>query len=102
MTVLHDDGLYRHLRFIRMVEQEDGSRKPTSFYWFDVITWPGCLTINGDMETFTFSRVTDMLEFFRGHEPNYGYWAEKARGGTQVRRYSDERFRQLVAEHLDD
>ena len=34
MTVLHDDGLYRHLRFIRMAEQEDGTRKPTSFYWY--------------------------------------------------------------------
>lgn len=102
LTVLHDDGLYRHLRFIRMVEQEDGTRKPTSFYWFDIITWPGCLTINGDMETFTFSRVPDMFEFFRGHEPNYGYWAEKVRGGTQVKRYSEEKFRQLVTEHIAD
>jgi len=58
MTVLHEDGLYRHLRF----------RKPAggySEYWFDLVTWPGVLVIRGDMETFAFSRTEDMLAFFR-------------------------------------
>lgn len=32
MTVLRDEGLYRHLRF-----QKPG----TSCYYFDLVTWPG-------------------------------------------------------------
>jgi hypothetical protein len=99
LTILHDDGLYRHLRFVRMVTQEDGTRKPTSSYWFDVITWPGSLAVNGDMEGFMFSRLTDMFEFFRGHEPNPQYWAEKLQGQPRVKGYSEEVFRQNV---LDD
>lgn len=41
MEVLRDDGLYRHLRF-RAVR--DGW-----VHWFDILTSPGLLTINGDM-----------------------------------------------------
>lgn len=102
LTVLHDDGLYRHLRFVRMVTEKDGSRKPTSFYWFDLITWPGCLAINGDMEGYTFSRVTDMFEFFRGHEPNPQYWAEKLRASSSVKAYSEDVFRQHVLDYYRD
>jgi hypothetical protein len=71
MTILHNDGLYRHLRF----------KKPgTRFYWFDLITWPGYLTIAGDMGTFTFERTEDMLTFFRGAgDINPQYWSEKIR-----------------------
>lgn len=71
LTVLHDEGLYRHLRF---KNPENG------FYWFDLITWPGCLTITGDMGTYTFRRLTDMFEFFRGYI-NTDYWAEKLQAG---------------------
>jgi hypothetical protein len=99
LTILHDDGLYRHLRFVRMAEQEDGTRKPASFYWFDLITWPGSLAINGDMEGFMFSRVTDMFEFFRGRRPNPGYWAEKLQGQPRVKAYSEEVFRQHVLDY---
>lgn len=90
MTVLHDDGLYRHLRF----------RSPDyGFYWFDLITWPGSLTVNGDCGTYTFSRVEDMFGFFRSDRGiNPGYWAEKIRGDTRTKSYSEERFRQQVAE----
>ena len=73
MTVLHDEGLYRHIRF-----QNPGN----SMYWFDLITWPGSLTIKGDMGTWTFSRLTDMFEFFTGHI-NTSYWAEKLDNGTE-------------------
>jgi hypothetical protein len=75
LTVLHDDGLYRHLRFMA-----PGS----SFYWFDLVTWPGVLVINGDCGTFTFSRVRDMLEFFESDagQINPHYWAQKLRGPT--------------------
>lgn len=71
MTVLHDDGLYRHLRF-----QCPGS----SIWYFDIITWPGSLTIRGDIgEGYTFTRSRDMFEFFN-HPFGYintVYWAEK-------------------------
>lgn len=95
LTVLHDDGLYRHLRY----------RNPeNSAYWFDVITWPGSLTIRGDLgAAYTFSRLPDMFEFFRGKRINPHYWSEKLdnlRPSVQV--YSEDLFRQLVVEHFVD
>jgi hypothetical protein len=90
MTVLHDDGLYRHIRF----------RSGRSAYWFELVTWPGSLTVNGGMEAFTFSRCDDMFEFFRGKEINPSYWAEKVRGRTSVKGYSEEKFRQIITGHI--
>ena len=102
MTVLRDDGLYRHVRFLRTaVNPETGKREKSSFYWFDLITWPGCLAVNGDCGSFLFSRTDDMFEFFRGGQINPQYWAEKVRGETRTERYSAERFRQLVTEHVN-
>lgn len=93
MTVLHDDGLYRHIRF----------KKPgTMMYFFDLVTWPGSLVINGDMGTYTFSREPDMIrEFFGGTGYiNADYWAEKTPGGSDsVKEFSRERFRAYVWEH---
>jgi hypothetical protein len=74
LTVLHDDGLYRHLRL----------RAPrTSEYWFDLITIPGALIFRGDGKSFTFARLEDMFEFFRGRPGriNAHYWAEKLTSG---------------------
>jgi len=93
MTVLRDDGLYRHLRF---------ASPNCGFYWFDLITWPGSLTVNGDCGTYTFSRVTDMFEFFRGHRVNPQYWAEKVQGETRTKSYSEQQFRQQVFEDAAD
>lgn len=78
MTVVRDDGLYRHLRF----------RRPgTGCYGFDIVTWPGYLAISGDMGASMFTRLDDMFEFFRqkperhdnhgGLYINCGYWREK-------------------------
>jgi hypothetical protein len=93
MTVLHNDGLYRHLRF---------KRPDQSAYWFDVVTWPGSLTINGDMGTFTFSRLEDMFEFFRsGTGVNPGYWGEKVLAG-ETKRYDEDYARRVAAEYLDE
>lgn len=97
LTVLHDDGLYRHLR----------AKNPTNgAYWFDVITWPGCLTIRGDLgNAYTFARLPDMFEFFRSDHGriNPHYWAEKLDGGrNSVQVYSEDLFRQLVTEHVTD
>jgi hypothetical protein len=92
MTVLHDEGLYRHLRF---------ATPGSSLYWFDLVTWPGCLTVGGDIEAFAFSRTDDMFAFFRaGTGINPSYWAEKIRaGGVPAREYSEDRFRQVVTEY---
>jgi hypothetical protein len=109
MTVLHDDGLYRHLRF----QQASGS----SFYWFDLVTWPGCLVISGDMGAHHFSRTRDMFDFFgpkgaRGgfEDERWGinphYWGEKLRGPRPgrdgVRSYSHEAFQAHLYSWADD
>lgn len=70
MTVLHDDGVYRHIRFA----------KPGTGIWsWDLVTWPGHLCIDGDLESFTFAREHDMFGFFalHGGRVNPHYWAEK-------------------------
>ena len=84
LTILHDDGVYRHLRF---------GRPGDSCYYFELITYPGGLLYRGDMGSFAFERTRDMLEFFRrpDNEKRYRidlrYWAEKVtaseRGGTR-------------------
>lgn len=95
MEVAHDESLYRHLKFT------DPDRR--SCLWFDIITWPGSLVINGDMGTYSFSRIKDMFEFF--HEPlgkrkiNPGYWAEKCTAEDthcRIKTYSPERAREVV------
>lgn len=89
MTVRHEDGLYRHLAF---------RRPDTGLYWFDLVTWPGFLTIAGDMGSYTFARTADMLDFFlAGPGINPGYWAEKVQGNEDVRAYSEE----LMREHVE-
>jgi hypothetical protein len=97
MTVLHDDGLYRHLRF----------RQPrTNEFWFDLITWPGSLTIRGDYgEAYTFSRELDMLPFFRSRRGgiNPHYWLQKVDSGREAaKEYSEKLFRQIVCELFVD
>lgn len=98
MRVLRDDGLYRHLYFT------SGSFNQ----WFEIVTWPGALALNGDMGSWTFARIEDMFSFFRSRreiEINPDYWAEKlqakdAHGGP--REWNAEAFRQQVVDHLDN
>lgn len=98
MKVLHDDGIYRHLRFTG-----------PNLDWFDLITWPGRLTVDGGHGTYTFSRQEDMLTFFRVH-PGRGinphYWSEKLIGPEPGREpakaYSEAAYREHVKEALDD
>jgi hypothetical protein len=92
MTVLLDQGVYRHLRF---------KAPGTSFEWFEVLTSPGLLTINGDMGTFTFSRLEDMFEFFKRADGgiNAHYWTQKCTAYSDpVREYSPRIFRQVISE----
>ncbi len=90
MTILHDDGLYRHVRF----------RNPkTGNMWFELITTPGTLIFQGDGDGFTFQRVPDMFEFFRGPVDyvNPRYWWEKVTDGRdRAERY----YSNLMKQHL--
>lgn len=97
MTVLRDDGIYRHLRFI-------GPK--TSAYWFELVTWPNSLAFRGDGDSFIFSRVEDMFMFFRDgarYGINPHYWGEKITDGRErIEQYSKERFDRVVAEALTE
>ena len=101
MTVLHDSGVYRHVRF---------AKPGTSTMQFDIVTWPGYLSFSGDMGAYVFSRLRDMFEFFRGStvgpiEVNLAYWAEKCRAvdrDSGIREYSPERFREQIERWLED
>lgn len=93
MTVLLDEGPHRHLHF-----QKPG----TGMYWFEVVTWPGTLTIRGDMGTFVFARLPDMFEFFRGQRVNPMYWAEKEQSRTDVKAYDPDRAQLRALERLED
>ena len=98
LRVAHDSGLHRHLEF----------RRPgTIVMWFDVVTWPGGLLIDGDMGTFAFRSRGDMLAFFR-REPQQRpvdayYWTQKLsamdRDGTHE--YDADRFRAAVTDDLN-
>ncbi|CAM6782018.1 DUF1266 domain-containing protein [Leclercia adecarboxylata] len=106
LTVIRDDGLYRHLRL---------QRPGTSCYYYDVITWPGYLTVVGDMGTWTFSRIADMFEFFGGWtgEINTHYWSEKLEAGASfsgrellAKEYDHDAFcrsqKESLSEYLED
>ncbi|MFB5948420.1 hypothetical protein [Klebsiella pasteurii] len=88
LEIFLDNGVYRHLRM-----QQPG----TSCYYYDIITWPGYLTVTGDMGTWTFSRVRDMFNFFDGWtgEINTHYWSEKLEAGTGCS------ARELIAKEYD-
>lgn len=100
MTVKHLDGMYRHIRF---------QQPKNSNMWFELVTWPGYLTLNGDMGCWTFSRVADMFNFFRCKpdklEINADYWSEKLQHGGQRGRdgakvWNEELFRSQMMECL--
>jgi len=92
MTVLRNDGTYRHLRF----------RRPESYCMgFDVLTWPGYLAVTGDMGEYVFQRIEDMFEFFRQPELriNEQYWAEKCQAADRrgkIEEFAPDTFRAEV------
>lgn len=94
MQILHDDGLYRHIRF----------HKPgTSINHFDLVTWPYHLAISGDCESYTFRRLPDMFKFFAGNEiVNPQYWSEKLVSTRNIKVYSPEKYKELVLSTLKD
>ena len=101
LTVLHDDGLYRHLRM---------AQPGTGIWSWNIITWPGSLCIRGDIGGgHVFTRMDDMLKFFNSHTGmvygdgsppiNPGYWGEKLEQQTQ-HAWSPEKFMESVKETL--
>lgn len=93
MTILHDEGLYRSVRF---------AKPDTGQYAYTLTTWPGHLCISGDMGATVFSRLSDMFEFFRARTINAPYWAEKVVAGQQIQAYSEDVFRASVLDHAKD
>jgi hypothetical protein len=100
MTVLMDSGIYRHLMF----RQPQNSNQ----WWFEIVTWPGSLTINGDMGTWSFARIDDMFKFFRSTKElkiNSQYWEEKitseSRFGGPAKKFNADTFKDNVINSLD-
>lgn len=108
MTVIRDDGVHRHLRFRK-------APPAGSEYWFDLITWPGSLCIDGDMGTYVFRRMDDMFEFFRTDREylerqgrklgiNPQYWGEKLQATANHgghKEFSEEFFKEAVQSEFD-
>jgi hypothetical protein len=92
LKILHDEGLYRHIYM---------GKPGTDLYRYELITWPGHLSVGGGMDHYIFSRVEDMFTFFRGHEINPQYWAEKVKDGPKrTSSYSEDRFKARVMDEL--
>jgi hypothetical protein len=98
LTIAHDDGLYRHLKFRHTGKCYSG------YYWFDLVTVPGALFFQGEGDGFAFRCTEDMFELFRDSayvgRPNVGYWAQKLAGptGQQVMNYSPEKLKAWLAD----
>ncbi len=108
MEILLDSDIYRHLKF---------TNNGSSIYRFDLVTWPGHLSISGDMGSFTFERLPDMFQFFRtdrsrkpgaSFEPekdtNLSYWAEKlvAVDKNGFKALSSEAIKMHVLDYISD
>jgi hypothetical protein len=98
MTVLFEQGLYRHLRF----ESPDGSG-----YRFDLHTSPNRLMFHGEPGTYVFSvwPTADLFKVFSessvGDRPNFGYWREKLAAWCEAPiQFSNELFDAQVAHEL--
>lgn len=96
MTIQLDQDCHRHLRL---------AIPGSSNQHFNIVTWPGYLSISGDMGSYTFARTQDMFGFFRDpdmtNKINCQYWHEKAvaidrDGGPK--QFSKEKFRDAVLE----
>jgi hypothetical protein len=103
MTVLHEDGLYRHLRFEGDAESPLG-RYPS--YPFELITWPYNLVVKaGWVFHFDIDATPDMFVLFRKTaltgQINPGYWSEKVRAGRdEVDGFDLELFEQQVKRYV--
>ncbi len=101
IRIILDQGVYRHIRF---------KTPGTTNMYFDIVTWPGHLCYTGDMGSYVFRRLLDMLEFFRRvgekkYQISFGYWASKVEASDKhcgIKEWSPEKFRANVKEYFDD
>jgi hypothetical protein len=100
MTVQLDQGIHRHLRF---------AKPGTNNMYFNLNTWPGFISITGDMGDYVFQRTNDMFEFMRDSNMqgkiNQQYWAEKVVAeSTQSPRmqFSNRKFREATIHASED
>ena len=81
MTVLQNEGVYRHLRFAN-------AKQNAWNQWFEIVTWPNKLAVSGDMGTWVFKRLHDMFNFFRSKDGelkiNPDYWGEKVESESRA------------------
>lgn len=93
MEILKDDGLYRHIKFMD---------SECDLMWFEIVTWPGSLTINGDMGTYIFSRADDMFSFFGEDGINPTYWAEKVQAkDDEIEEFSPEVVADVITRQFE-
>ncbi len=100
MTILKDDGLYRHITF----------SKGSTDQWFEIITWEGNLVIGGDMGSYHFNRITDMFQFFvkegisfkSKYAINPSYWGEKLQNNGHYEEFCHDKFKEVVQDSLKD
>lgn len=96
LSILKNDELYKHLRF----------KNPSSFNrYFDIVTWPGNLCYTGDMGTYTFKRIENMIYFFSdGVNPDY--WSEKltsiSKFGEGVKVFDGDKFKEYFIEFINE
>lgn len=101
MEVKLDNGLHKHLVF--------KANKNSWNQWFEIVTWPGKLTISGDMGTWVFSRIEDMFDFFRTDSGNINpsYWGEKIQNGvsggtSEAKEYDGDAYKTRVLKDLQN
>ncbi|MFD4596809.1 hypothetical protein ACFWPQ_02125 [Streptomyces sp. NPDC058464] len=98
LTVKHEDGLYRHLRF--------SSTEPNGHTPFELITWPFNLVVKaGWTFHFDIDATEDMFVLFRRTaltgRINPGYWSEKVRAGRdEVEGFSEDSFERQVKQYV--
>lgn len=99
MTVLKDDGIYRHLTF---------TFPRASWSWCEVVTWPHMLVLRGNLGCWSFSRVEDMFTFFREPEDvgrmDPAFWAEKLVPGSSnsAKSYDAERAAAYIVQTMEE
>lgn len=97
LTVLLDQGVYRHLRY---------GKPGTGIDSFHIVTYPGGLLFRGDRGDYVFERLQDMFEFFRGKGGiNPSYWGEKVTAQDKhspIKAWSWETFKEEAREALEE
>lgn len=99
MSILRDDGIYRHIKF---------AKPDTNWLSFELVTWENHLAYGGDMGYYIFTRLPDMFNFFRSDSKriNPSYWAEKVvcvdgnRHISTMREFDEDGFNRRVIEYM--